>query len=165
MDRNTGHTHVTDLPFWKTKKLSQMSEAEWESLCDGCGKCCLIKIEWEEDNQIDYTNLRCRLLDDKTCLCKDYENRKQHVPDCVKLTPRKLGKINWLPPSCGYRLVHEGKDLPDWHHLICGDKARIHREGRSVQGRTLIETSVAVDDQEDFIVDWEAGFDENFKAR
>ncbi len=142
------------LPFWKTKSLSEMSEREWESLCDGCGKCCLIKIEWEDTGAIDYTNLACRLLDDQTCLCRDYANRKQHVPDCVKLTPKRLAKINWLPESCGYRRVNEGKDLPDWHHLKCGDRTRVHTEGHSVKGRTLPETDVSEADQEDYIFDW-----------
>lgn len=145
---------MTALPFWKTKRLDQMSEAEWESLCDGCAKCCLLKLEDEDTGEIAYTRLHCRLLDAETCQCSDYENRKLYVPDCVKLTPEKIEAIRWMPRSCAYRLVAEGQDLPDWHHLICGDRERIHREGHSIMGRTKSEDTVLEEDQIDWIVDW-----------
>jgi uncharacterized cysteine cluster protein YcgN (CxxCxxCC family) len=142
-------------PFWKAKTLDQMTRAEWESLCDGCAKCCLLKLEDEDTGEIAYTRLHCRLLDAETCRCSDYENRKAHVPDCVKLTPAGIGLINWMPASCAYRLIHEGKDLPDWHHLVCGDPMRVHTGGHSILGRTVSEDAVLDRDQEAWIVDWE----------
>lgn len=142
-------------PFWKTKSLEQMTPSEWESLCDGCAKCCLLKLEDEETGDIAYTRLHCRLLDAVTCRCANYENRKRHVPDCVQLTPKSVGEIKWMPESCAYRLVLEGKDLPDWHHLVCGDPDRIHREGYSVMGRTISEDEVLEEDQMDWIIDWQ----------
>src|SRR3954471_68904 len=109
----------SDLPFWRTKTLAQMSDAEWESLCDGCGRCCLVKLEEDtegtpregEDPAIYFTDVGCRLLDDETCRCRDYRNRSARVPDCVRLTPQVVGEIGWLPPSCAYRLIDEGRDL------------------------------------------------------
>ena len=142
-------------PFWKTKSLEEMTPAEWEALCDGCAKCCLLKLEDEDTGDIAYTRLHCRLLDAETCRCSNYQNRKRHVPDCVQLTPKSVGEIRWMPRSCAYRLVLEGKDLPDWHHLVCGDRDRIHREGHSVMGRTVSEDTVLEEDQVDWIVDWE----------
>lgn len=141
-------------PFWKTKPLTEMNPQEWESLCDGCAKCCLLKLEDEDTGEIAYTRLHCRLLDAGTCRCSDYKNRKRHVPDCVKLTPKKIDRIKWMPRTCAYRLVHEGGDLPDWHHLVCGDRERIHTEGQSIMGRTLAEDTVLEEDQIDWIVDW-----------
>ncbi len=141
-------------PFWRTKRLEEMSESEWESLCDGCAKCCLLKLEDIDTGEIAYTRLHCRLLDAGTCRCSDYENRKAKVPDCVKLTPAKIDEIKWMPRTCAYRLVHEGHDLPDWHHLVCGDRERIHREGHSIMGRTKSEDTVLDEDQIDWVVDW-----------
>lgn len=141
-------------PFWKTKRLDEMSAQEWESLCDGCAKCCLLKLEDIDTGEIAYTRLHCRLLDAGTCRCSDYENRKAKVPDCVKLTPAKIEEIKWMPRTCAYRLVHEGRDLPHWHHLVCGDPERIHREGHSIMGRTKSEDTVLDEDQIDWIVDW-----------
>jgi uncharacterized protein len=143
------------LPFWKTKTLAELSKPEWEALCDGCGKCCLLKLEYEDTGAVAYTKLACRMLDPQTCQCSDYANRRQHVPDCVKLTPKKLARLKWLPTTCAYRLVHEGKDLADWHHLVCGDPGRIHREGHSVQGRAVPEDTVIEADEEDWIFDWD----------
>lgn len=145
---------MTALPFWKTKRLDQMDEAEWESLCDGCAKCCLLKLEDEDTGEIAYTRLHCRLLDADTCRCSDYPGRKAKVPDCVKLTPKKIEQIRWMPRSCAYRLVAEGQDLPDWHHLVCGDRERVHTEGHSIMGRTKSEDTVLEEDQIDWIVDW-----------
>lgn len=145
---------MTALPFWKTKRLDQMDEAEWESLCDGCAKCCLLKLEDEDTGEIAYTRLHCRLLDAETCRCSDYPGRKAKVPDCVKLTPKKIEQIKWMPRSCAYRLVAEGQDLPDWHHLVCGDRERVHTEGHSIMGRTKSEDTVLEEDQIDWIVDW-----------
>lgn len=145
---------MTDMPFWKTRRLDQMSTAEWESLCDGCAKCCLLKLEDEDTGEIAYTRLHCRLLDAGTCRCSDYDNRKKFVPDCVKLTPKKIEEIKWMPRSCAYRLIAEGADLPDWHHLVCGDRDRVHTEGHSIMGRTKSEDTVLEEDQIDWIIDW-----------
>lgn len=141
-------------PFWQTKRLEEMTPEEWESLCDGCAKCCLLKLEDEDSGEIAYTRLHCRLLDDATCRCSDYANRKAKVPDCIQLTPQAVDEIKWMPRSCAYRLVHEGRDLPDWHHLVCGDRERIHREGHSIMGRTRSEETVLEDDQIDWVIDW-----------
>ena len=111
-------------PFWRTKKLSQMSPAEWESLCDGCGKCCLHKIR-EDDGTLTLTNVACRLLDTATGRCGNYQQRKKLVPDCVVLTPKMTRKLDWLPSTCAYRLVGEGNDIPSWHPLKTGDPASV----------------------------------------
>ena len=142
-------------PFWQTKRLEEMSPQEWESVCDGCAKCCLLKLEDEDSGDIAYTRLHCRLLDGKACRCSDYENRKAKVPDCVILTPQSVSQIRWMPKSCAYRRLHEGRGLPDWHHLVCGDRERIHAEGQSVRGKTLSEDTVLEEDQIDWIIDWD----------
>lgn len=146
---------MTRQPFWKAKTLDQMTRKEWESLCDGCAKCCVIKFEDEESGALAYTSLHCRLLDGKTCQCSDYRNRKKYVPDCVQLTPETVARVDWLPDTCAYRLVQQGKELPDWHHLVCGDRERIHTEGHSIRGRTRSEAGIAEEDQEDYVIDWE----------
>jgi uncharacterized cysteine cluster protein YcgN (CxxCxxCC family) len=107
--------------FWKTKTLEEMSSVEWESLCDGCARCCLEKLEDEDTGKIYFTHVSCKLLDAGLCACKDYKNRSDKVPDCVRLTPENVRTLNWLPPSCGYKLVAEGRDLYWWHPLISGD--------------------------------------------
>ena len=142
-------------PFWETKRLDEMTAREWESLCDGCAKCCLVKLEDEDSGEIAYTRLHCRLLDVGTCQCSDYENRKAFVPDCVILTPQKVSELRWMPKSCAYRRVHEGRGLPDWHHLVSGDRGRIHEEGHSMRGKTVSEDTVFEEDQIDWIIDWE----------
>jgi uncharacterized cysteine cluster protein YcgN (CxxCxxCC family) len=142
-------------PFWETTRLEDMTHEQWESLCDGCAKCCLLKLEDEDTGEIAYTRLHCRLLDAETCRCANYAERKRHVPDCVTLTPQSVGDIKWMPESCAYRLVLEGKPLPDWHHLVCGDPDRIHELGHSVMGRTVSEDAVIEEDQIDWVVDWE----------
>ena len=122
-------------PFWKTKTLEEMNAAEWESLCDGCGKCCLSKLEDEDTGEIYFTSVGCRLFNAKTCRCRDYENRFAQVPDCVGLTPENVRTIAWLPSTCAYRLVAEGRDLFPWHPLISGDKNSVHKAGISARGR------------------------------
>ncbi|TAL00669.1 MAG: YcgN family cysteine cluster protein [Rhodospirillaceae bacterium] len=125
-------------PFWRTKTLTQMSNAEWESLCDGCGKCCLHKIR-EDDGTLTLTNVACRLLDTVTGRCGNYRRRKTLVPDCVVLTPKMARDLDWLPSTCAYRLVGAGKDLPSWHPLKTGDPASVLQAGISVTGRCVSE--------------------------
>ena len=141
--------------WWETTPLKAMSEAQWEALCDGCAKCCLVKLEDEDTGEIAYTRLHCKLLDAKTCLCSDYPNRKAKVPDCVKLTPDNLGALKWMPKTCAYRLLYEGKPLYDWHPLISGEMDSVHREGASIMGRTYNEETIFEGDEFDWIVDWE----------
>ena len=126
-------------PFWETKPLTAMSKAEWESLCDGCGKCCLNKLEDAETGEIFATNVACKLLDRRTARCTDYKNRKARVPDCVRLTPAALTRIEWLPSTCAYLLLYRGEALPDWHPLVTGDPESVHRAGVSVRGWTVSE--------------------------
>ena len=131
---------MTDAPpFWQTKTLSEMTRAEWESLCDGCGRCCLHKLRYEETGDLAFTNVACRLLDLRSCRCGDYANRRKHVPDCVHLTPAALRTIDWLPPSCAYRRLAEGRGLAWWHPLVSGDPDTVHAAGISVRGRAISE--------------------------
>ena len=131
------------LPFWKTKTLSQMSAAEWESLCDGCGKCCLSKIEDEDTAEIFYTSVICKLFNEGSCRCTDYANRSIKVPDCVTLDVQNVSELSWLPSTCAYKLVMDGQDLYSWHHLVCGDPEEVHRQGISVRGKiTAVETEL-----------------------
>ena len=140
--------------FWRHKTLAQMSRREWESLCDGCGKCCLVKLEDEEDGSVYYTDVACKQLDLSSCRCRDYPNRKQLVPECLCLTPKDMDSFHWLPATCSYRLLHEGKDLPQWHPLVCGERDEIHRAGVSVRGRVISETHIHPDDLEERVVYW-----------
>ena len=140
-------------PFWRTKTLSELSPAEWESLCDGCGKCCLLKVEYEDTGEIQPTSVACRLLDCDTCRCTNYPDRKKHVPDCIVLTIDQIASLSWLPSTCGYRLVAERKDLYWWHPLVSGDPNSVHKAGMSVRFRAISEDD-AGDDLEDYIVDW-----------
>jgi uncharacterized cysteine cluster protein YcgN (CxxCxxCC family) len=140
---------LAERPFWQTKRLEQMTAAEWESLCDGCGRCCLIRFEDEETGEVIPTRVACKLFDDKSCRCSDYENRKRHVPDCIKLTPHNIEDLKWMPMSCAYRRLHEGRDLADWHPLVSGDPESVVRAGISMRGQTFSETVLA--DPEDAI--------------
>lgn len=140
--------------FWDTVPLEQMTQAEWEALCDGCGRCCLNKLEDIDTEELIFTRVACRLFDDSTCRCARYETRKQIVPECVVLTPRTLPEIAyWMPPSCAYRRLHEGKPLPDWHPLRTGDPASTHRAGMSMQHRTVSEQIVPLEQWEDYLLD------------
>lgn len=141
-------------PFWRTKSLEQMNSAEWESLCDGCGRCCLNKLQDEDTGAIEWTSIACRLLDGATARCSDYAHRHAKVPECVRLDPQAVRGLPWLPPTCGYRLVAEGSDLYWWHPLVSGDPATVHEAGISVRGRTIGEQFVRTEYWEDFIVDW-----------
>jgi len=141
-------------PFWRRKTLEEMTDAEWESLCDGCGRCCLNKLEDWDTGRIAWTNVACRLLDGDSCKCRDYPNRFATVPDCEQLTPEVVRSISWLPPTCGYRLVGEGRDLPWWHPLVSGDPDTVHAAGVSVRGRTVSEEGIPVEALEDHVVAW-----------
>jgi hypothetical protein len=138
--------------FWRTKTLREMSRAEWESLCDGCGRCCLHKLRDEETDEISFTNVACRLLDVRTSRCSDYANRRRRVPDCVQLTAATLKNVDWLPPTCAYRLLDEGKALYPWHPLISGDAESVRRAGVAVNGRALSERDAGP--LEHHLVDW-----------
>ena len=126
-------------PFWKTVPLAAMTPAQWESLCDGCGRCCLHKLREDDTDRLHHTDVACRLLDVATARCKDYPNRKRRVPDCLQLTPAMVAEVDWLPPTCAYRLVGEGRDLPAWHPLRSGDPLSVARAGVSVAGRCVSE--------------------------
>ncbi len=143
-------------PFWKTKTLAEMSESEWESLCDGCGRCCLHKLRYEDErpdgSDLAFTNVACRLLDLTTCQCKKYATRQDYVPDCVTLTPADLTEIDWLPPSCAYRRLAEGRDLSWWHPLVSGTPDTVHQAGISVTGRVVDERYAGP--LEHHIVEW-----------
>ena len=139
-------------PFWERKRLEQMTAGEWESLCDGCGLCCLIRFEDEDSGEIIPTRVSCRLFDGDACGCKDYANRKAHVPDCIKLTPWNIDDLPWMPRSCAYRRLNEGKPLPVWHPLLTGDRESVHEAGVSVRGQTIDEATLEEpDDALEFI--------------
>ena len=146
---------MTNRPFWQVKRLDEMSREEWESLCDGCARCCLLKLEDDETGEIAYTRIACRLLDPGACRCTDYANRSRKVPDCIVLTPQSVeSTVHWLPDTCAYRLVWEGRDLAWWHPLVSGDPETVHQAGISVRGRTVREGSVAEEDEQDYVVSW-----------
>ena len=122
-------------PFWQEKTLGAMTREEWESLCDGCGRCCLVKLEEDGLGTIHYTDVACQLFEAGACRCKDYPNRSAKVPDCVTLTPDNIAGLAWMPPTCAYRLLSEGEDLPDWHPLVSGRTETVIEAGISVKGR------------------------------
>ncbi len=124
--------------FWE-QPLESLNREQWEALCDGCGKCCLHKLEDEDTGEIHFTNVACRLLDVTTARCSDYRHRRAHVPDCIRLTPRRAAEAAWLPATCAYRLRAEGQPLPEWHYLVCGDREAVHRLGHSVAGKVVPE--------------------------
>jgi uncharacterized cysteine cluster protein YcgN (CxxCxxCC family) len=141
-------------PFWRTKTLRQMTTEEWESLCDGCGKCCLVKLIDDVTDDLLFTTVACRLLDCHSCRCGDYENRKAIVPDCVVLSPRLVEDIAWMPSTCAYRLIRDGKDLHWWHPLVSGRAETVHEAGISVRGRAVSERDVPDESLPDYIDDW-----------
>ncbi|WP_193140322.1 MULTISPECIES: YcgN family cysteine cluster protein [unclassified Meridianimarinicoccus] len=140
--------------FWERFKLSQLTPHEWEALCDGCGKCCLNKLEDPDTGEVAFTRVACRLLDDQTCRCAQYDIRRQFVPECVFLTPQTLAKnAYWMPATCAYRLLQQGDQLPDWHPLVSGRAESVHEAGQSVRGWTVPEFEVDEDDWEDHIIE------------
>jgi len=153
-------------PFWRVKRLAEMTKAEWESLCDGCGRCCLNKLTDEDTNETVFTGVACRLLDGHTCRCTDYAHRQAKVKDCVRLTPRNVRRLSWLPPTCGYRIVGEGRDLPWWHPLVSGRPETVHEAGISVRGRiSASERDVPDRDLEKYIVSWPGRWPKGAKRR
>ena len=142
------------LPFWRTKALEEMTDAEWESLCDGCARCCLNKLEDEDTGRVVYTDVGCSLLDGESCRCSEYVHRSDKVPECVRLTPHEVRTLTWLPTTCAYRLVAEGRDLYDWHPLVSGDPDSVHRAGVSVRGKTVREQDWPVAEWQSRIVSW-----------
>jgi uncharacterized cysteine cluster protein YcgN (CxxCxxCC family) len=139
-------------PFWE-RPIAELDRGQWEALCDGCGKCCLHKLEDEDTGELHATNVACRLLDRRTGLCSDYKNRRAYVPECVRLTTRNVRGIEWLPATCAYRLRANGEPLPDWHYLVSGDRDAVHRAKQSVKGWTVSE--IDVDDLEHHLIDRE----------
>jgi len=138
--------------FWLGKTLEDFSPAEWEALCDGCGQCCLYKLDDHQNNGVLFTNVACRFLDLDTCQCIAYPTRKSAMPTCVRLTPEKVREIDWLPPTCAYRLIMEGKPLADWHPLISGDPESVHRAGISVQSRAISENQVDMKELDKYVI-------------
>ena len=142
------------MTFWTEKSLQDMNQQEWESLCDGCARCCLEKLEDVDSGEISFTNVVCNLMDLETCSCTKYTQRHTYMPDCIPLDPKNVGELKWMPSTCAYRLLAEGKDLPEWHPLVSGDPQTVFLAGISVRGRVIPENEV--DDLEDHIVDWPA---------
>lgn len=142
-------------PFWQTKKLHEMTHSEWESVCDGCAKCCLQQLQDEETEQLVFTNIACDLLQAQSCQCTDYANRSIKVPTCMTMTPENVEECAaFAPPSCAYRLLLQGEPLPPWHHLQSGSRETIHETGNSVRGRIKFQREVKHDELEDYVVDW-----------
>jgi len=140
--------------FWETVPLKKMTTREWEALCDGCGKCCLNKLEDEETGHVELTRVACRLLDDSTCLCSNYETRHAYVPECISLKAKNIEKhAYWMPKTCAYRLLSFGEPLPDWHPLLTGDTDSVHQAGVSMRGLTVSEDTIPDDDWEDYIIE------------
>jgi uncharacterized protein len=153
-------------PYWKTKTLEEMSSEEWEALCDGCGRCCLVKLEDEDSGEIAYTDVGCTLLDGATCGCRNYPERQTLVPECVRLTPEVVRTLRWLPSTCAYRLVAKGSDLPAWHPLKSGRRETVHEAGISVQGRvSASEDDVSIDEVLERIVRWPRTWPRGAKRR
>ena len=140
--------------FWETTPLSEMNAEQWESLCDGCAQCCLVKLEDDENGEVFYTDVACYLLDQQGCTCSDYQQRCVLVPDCVKLTADNLEDLHWMPDDCAYRRLAEGRGLAWWHPLASGSKETVHEAGASVRGKVVCEKEVDDDELEDHIIDW-----------
>ena len=140
--------------FWKNRPLDDLNPQEWEALCDGCGRCCLVKLEDFDSDEVYFTNLACELLDTESCRCQNYSQRFKAVSDCIQLSADNIESINWLPASCAYRLRHEGEPLPEWHPLVSGSSESVREAGISVSGRVTSEVHVHPDSIEEHIVYW-----------
>lgn len=138
--------------FWLHKSLDQMSDQEWESLCDGCGRCCLVKLEDEDSGDIHFTNVSCRLLNNESCSCRDYSHRSEQVPNCLVLRPLNEALLAALPHSCAYRRLSEGRSLADWHPLLSGDPESVHKAGISMRGKTISEEFIHIEQLQDHII-------------
>jgi uncharacterized cysteine cluster protein YcgN (CxxCxxCC family) len=143
-------------PFWERRTLAEMTAEEWESLCDGCGRCCLVKLEDIDSGELAYTDVACRLLDCGTCRCTSYANRAELVTDCVSFTASSIGDLDWMPATCAYRLIAEGKALYWWHPLVSEDPETVHIAGISVRGRAISEIGLTFGELEDHVVEWPA---------
>lgn len=140
-------------PFWETKKLHELNRSEWEALCDGCAKCCVHKLEDDRTGRIHYTCVACRLLDVNTCRCTNYTNRHELVPECAVLSIKHPEHFDWMPETCAYRLLYEGKPLPEWHPLITGNPATVHEHGASARKKLIPEFLADEKHLEKYIVD------------
>lgn len=144
-------------PFWEQKTLAEMSPEEWESICDGCAKCCLTQLQDEVSDKLVFTDVACNLLDDQSCRCSDYSNRSKRVPSCVTMNADNVEQAaEFAPPTCAYRLLIQGQDLPDWHHLKSGSRKTVHEQGQSVRHRVRFQRDIDEDDIQDYIVEWPA---------
>lgn len=141
-------------PFWESKSLAEMTPAEWESLCDGCARCCLHKLEDADSGEVYYTGVRCRYLDEDSCRCSDYANRSRLMPNCLDLSQEDVGALHWLPATCAYRLLAEGKPLYDWHPLVSGSRDSVHEAGVSIRGRAVSDEFVHPDGYDEHIIQW-----------
>lgn len=141
--------------FWESKSLFDMSHDEWESICDGCAKCCLVQLQDEDSDELVYTDVACDLLDAGTCRCTSYDDRSEKVPSCMTMNPENVESCaEFAPSSCSYRLLLEGKPLPEWHHLLNKDSSQVHIQGKSVQNRVRKSSDVDFEQLEEYVVDW-----------
>jgi uncharacterized cysteine cluster protein YcgN (CxxCxxCC family) len=152
MTRMTGNN--VQLPFWRQHAISDLTDEQWESLCDGCGKCCLHKLQDEDSGEVFYTRVACDLLDTKSGRCSDYSHRFERVSDCMDVRHMQPEQMAWLPATCAYRLIAEGEDLPDWHHLVSGRPGLVHKATCSVRGRSKRESEVDMNDLEAHVIHW-----------
>ena len=146
---------MTDKEFWETKKLTEFTKEEWESVCDRCGKCCLLKLIDQDTEEVHYTTVSCHLLNTKNCECSNYEKRKSIVPDCIKLSPENLNQLHWMPNSCSYRLLNEGKSLPVWHPLIQNSRNKMDSENHSIINKVISEEKINKKYIGNYIFDWD----------
>jgi len=145
---------VSGEPFWRTKKLGEMTPTEWESLCDGCGKCCLLKLQDEDSSTIYHTDVACKLLNLETCKCSRYKDRQKLVPDCIKLDAGNIAGLDFMPTTCAYRLLADGQDLPWWHPLVSGRRDTVYKAGVSIKYRVISEDDIDETDLPSRMVEW-----------
>lgn len=145
---------MSEEAFWKTKQMNEMTTSEWESICDGCGRCCLQKLQDEDTEEVYYTDVVCRYFDESTCQCSEYQDRSILVPQCVKLRVEDIELFHWLPSSCSYKILYDSGDLPPWHPLVSKDKKSVRLAGVSIRGRVISEDLIDENDWEDRIINW-----------